>query len=124
MPSGDKMLLQQRKYKCTCLVCNNVGLHNLNIGVTMVETNSGSGENIQDSSVASRAIGRLLSLKLFFYSLFKHAGLFLLGIFVGMGIVLKNPPSSKKLSEKIEVLEKQLDDRGADLKVKNAIVIK
>ena len=57
---------------------------------------SGNGNNIPESTPVDRAFGRLNVIKLFFYACLKYLGLFLLGIFVGMGIVLKNPMPSKK----------------------------
>ncbi len=63
---------------------------------------SGNGNNIPESTPADRALGRLNVIKLFFYACLKYLGLFLLGIFVGMGIVLKNPMPSKKADPKVE----------------------
>jgi hypothetical protein len=75
--------------------CKHIILHNYkNIGDNM--ESSGTGENIKASDPSSRASGRINALKLFAWAIAKHLGLFLLGIFVGMGIVLKNPINTKK----------------------------
>lgn len=112
------------KYKCSCSYCGSCTLHNMKIGAFMVETNSGSGENIQQSNPVIRAAGRLNAIKLFFYGLFRYAGLFLLGIFVGMGIVLKNPPKNTDLVKQIEDLQAEVKENTSDLSVKTSFVIK
>jgi len=117
------MYVLKRKYKCGCANCASYKLHNINIGVSMVDSNTGAGEKIKDSDPYSRAAGRLNAIKLFFWALFKHIGLFLLGIFVGMGIVLKNPPENKKLVDKISVLEKEVANKSATIQVKNSVLL-
>lgn len=112
------------KYICSCSYCGSCTLHNMKIGVFMVETNSGNGENIEQSNPVVRAAGRLNALKLFFYGVFRYAGLFLLGIFVGMGIVLKNPPQNTDLKKKIEDLQTEVKENASDLTVKTSYVIK
>lgn len=68
-----------------------------------VVTNKKDAEN----SVQSRAFGRLNAIKVFFMTAVRHLGLFVLGILIGMGIVLKNPPEVKELANKIKVLEQE-----------------
>ena len=87
----------------------------------MVLDNTGKGENISESTVQSRALGRLNGLKLFAYALFKYCGLFLLGIFVGMGIVLKNPPSNKELLDQIKKYEVERNATSHSLVVKDSV---
>jgi len=88
------MICLDTKY-CKCFNCRHIVFHNYkNIGDLM--ESSGNGENIKTGDPSSRASGRLNALKLFAWAIAKHLGLFLLGIFVGMGIVLKNPINSKK----------------------------
>jgi len=87
------MMCASTKY-CRCMSCRHIILHNYkNIGDLM--ESSGNGDKIQTSDPVTRAIGRLNALKLFGWAVAKHLGLFLLGIFVGMGIVLKNPINCK-----------------------------
>jgi hypothetical protein len=117
------MYVGERKYYCGCCNCSSFKLHNINIGVSMVDSNTGAGEDIKPTDIQTRAAGRLNAIKLFFYGLFRHAGLFLIGIFVGMGIVLKNPPDNKKLVEKIDVLQKEISEKSANLEVKNSVIL-
>jgi hypothetical protein len=68
-----------------------------------VVTNKKDAEN----TVQSRAFGRLHAIKVFFVSAARQIGIFVLGILIGMGIVLKNPPEAKELAQKIKVLEQE-----------------
>ena len=68
-----------------------------------VVTNKKDAEN----TVQSRAFGRLNAIKVFFISAARQIGIFVLGILIGMGIVLKNPPEAKELAQKIKVLEQE-----------------
>lgn len=105
---------------CRCKLCECVSLHNMKWEVKMVTDSTGEGKNIPDSTVQTRAMGRLNAIKLFFKAFLKYIGLFLLGIFVGMGIVLKNPPSSKELQDKIKKLEEKQQDVSV-LTVKDSV---
>jgi len=71
----------------------------------MVDSNTGAGEDIKPTDIQTRAAGRLNAIKLFFYGLFRHAGLFLIGIFVGMGILAKLKSLLSLIIKKVTKLE-------------------
>lgn len=64
-------------------------------------------EQLQADTPAARAKARLKAVLIIFASFLKYVGLFLLGIMVGGGIVLKNPPEDKKALQKIAELTKE-----------------
>jgi hypothetical protein len=82
---------------------------------------TGDGAKIEEGTVQTRALGRLNALKLFGFTLLKHAGLFLLGIMVGMGIVLKNPPTNTELINKLKQLEAQESRSSTGLVLKQSV---
>jgi len=90
---------------CECEPCNAVQLYNIEV-LYMEHTENGSNTIHPKSTPEYRATGRLTALKQFFYGLVRHVGIFLLGIIVGMGLVLKNPPENMVMIKKLEVLEK------------------
>ena len=106
---------------CNCLLWGEVKLHNINWGEIMSLNQTGDGAKIEEGTVQTRALGRLNALKLFGFALLKHAGLFLLGIMVGMGIVLKNPPTNTELINKLKQLEAQESRSSTGLVVKQSI---
>lgn len=60
-----------------------------------------------ENTIQTRASGRLNAIKIFLFTLGRQLGVFVLGILIGMGIVLKNPPEVKDLANKIKVLEQE-----------------
>jgi len=86
---------------CKCRLCTTHKLANINYISFM-------GDQITNpDNPVDRAKSRLLSFFKYFLFLFKYVGLFLLGIIVGMGIVLKNPMPDKVNLAKIAILEKE-----------------
>lgn len=72
---------------------------------------------------AERSYHRLFSLAGFFFVIFKNMGIFLFGIFIGLGIVLRDPPKDRnsielinKLQEENKILKSKLKDRNDDKK--------
>jgi len=86
---------------CKCRLCSAHKLSNINYISFMGD------QIINPDNPVDRAKARLLSFFKYFLFLFKYVGLFLLGIIVGMGIVLKNPMPDKVNLAKIAVLEKE-----------------
>jgi hypothetical protein len=72
----------------------------------MEHSENGSSTIYPKSTPEYRAQGRLAAIKQFFFMLIRQIGIFVLGIIVGMGLVLKNPPENMVMIKKIEVLEK------------------
>lgn len=91
---------------CRCQSCLAVKRHNV---IHM-------SEELQADTPAARAKARLMSLLVFFLYLFKYVGLFFLGIMVGGGIVLKNPPADKKALQQVTELTKEKELLTAQLK--------
>lgn len=72
-------------------------------------------------NIGDRANHRLFSFGLFLWGIFKNIAIFVFGIFLGMGIVLKNPPEDKKSLELIKKLNddfKNLNSKYNDLNLK------
>lgn len=74
------------------------------------------GENMDTSTTSnaqvandpgSRASQRMYTILSFFIGLARQAGIFFFGIFIGLGVVLRNPPEDKKSLEKIAILENE-----------------
>lgn len=97
---------------CRCRLCSSNKLHNINYIICMGD------EIVNPDNPIGRAKARLHSLLKYFFFLLKYVGLFLLGIIVGMGIVLKNPMPDKKSLEKIQVLEKENKELKSKLEKK------
>lgn len=66
-----------------------------------------TNKNDVENSVQTRAAGRLNAVKVFLLTVARQLGVFVLGIVIGMGIVIKNPPEVKELANKIKVLEQE-----------------
>jgi hypothetical protein len=95
-------------------------MHNVKVEAYMSEQGEVVTNNKENTNtVAYRALGRLNALKLFFKACLKHLGLFVLGVFIGMGIVLKNPPVSSEVSSKI----KNLEEAKAELEKSRSTVL-
>ena len=82
-------------------------------GDKMSEDNVNKSDVTQNSKFV--ALRTTINLFYFFYGLLKNIFVFALGIFIGMGIVLTNPPQDKRSREVISVLEKQNKDLKNDL---------
>lgn len=64
-------------------------------------------DQLQADTPAARAIARLKSVMWLCLSFVKFVGLFFVGIMVGGGIVLRNPPQDKKAMQQIVELKKE-----------------
>jgi hypothetical protein len=104
-----------------------------NIGVTMpIETTSTLDPS---NTPQDRSYQRFFSLASFVWGLAKNVGLFFFGIFLGLGIVLRDPPPDKKNLAIIEQLKDENKTLKASLKnqevakppvfgeIKNGVVI-
>ena len=91
-----------KRSKCVCKFCTNVQIHNL----TMKNENH---EYLFEAPNTSKV--ELPSFNFFeFVLLFiRYVGMFVFGIIVGAGIVLKNPPI-KIDGENLEILKKENND--------------
>lgn len=127
---GQKLLTKASKYikhgTCRCSLCASCSMHNVKVEAYMSEQEEVVTNNKENTNtVAYRALGRLNAVKLFFKACLKHLGLFVLGMFIGMGIVLKNPPVSSEVSSKIKNLEEEKAEleksRSGVLVFKNSI---
>ena len=63
-----------------------------------------------------RSYHRIFSLVSFAFGLLRSAGLFLFGIFLGLGIVLRDPPQDKKSLLVIEKLQQENNNLNLSLK--------
>ena len=84
------------------------------IGENM-ETSTTSNAQVADDP-SSRAAQRMYTIFSFFLGLARQICIFFFGIFLGLGIVLRNPPEDKKSLERIEELEMQNSKLSAKLK--------
>lgn len=92
---------------CKCLICSNCLTHNMLGGKMSLPDDVVTNKKDVENSVQSRAAGRLNAIKIFFMTVIRQIGVFVLGIVIGMGIVLINPPEVKELANKIKVLEQE-----------------
>lgn len=97
---------------CKCKNCLSHKLSNINYISFMGD------EVVNPDNPVDRAKARLQAVLKYFFYLLKYVGLFLLGIVVGMGIVLKNPMPDKVGLEKIAILEKENKDLKSKLEKK------
>jgi len=114
---------------CKCSYCAKSNLFNFNY-INSMENDVSTLENPVQS-----ARERIWKIFLFFLGFLRYVGFFVLGIIIGMGIVLKDPPASREQQLKIVQLEKQnaelkakienkFNDKSApDVSIKNAFVI-
>lgn len=87
------------------------------------------------TTVEDRSYHRIFSLVGFVYGLLRSVGIFLFGIFLGLGIVLRDPPKDKQSLEMISKLQQENESLKLSLKqqddskppvfgeIKNSIVI-
>ncbi len=78
-------------------------------------------ESLEADTPVKRAKARLNVLLVVFIAFLKYVGLFFLGIMVGGGIVLKNPPQDKKALQQIQILTKEKNDLNDLVKSKKMI---
>lgn len=90
--------------------CKNLGLRTLKGEIMSVETTSTADA---PNTPQERSYQRIFSFASFIIGLAKSAGLFLFGIFLGLGIVLRDPPPDKK---NLAIIE-QLQTENASLKM-------
>jgi hypothetical protein len=112
---------------------NNLGKINIRGEVMPVETTSTDNN---PTNPQERSYQRIFSLVGFITGLLKNIGLFVFGIFLGLGIVLRDPPPDRKNIAIIENLQNENDSLKLSLKnkdkenipyfgeIKNSIVIK
>ena len=110
--SKQKLLPKASKYikheTCRCILCTSCSMHNVKVEAYMSDQDEVVTNNKENTNtVVYRALGRLNAIKLLFKAYLKHLGLFVLGMFIGMGIVLKNPPVSSEAFSKIKNLEEE-----------------
>ncbi len=83
------------------------------------------GENMDTSTTSnaqiandpgSRAMQRMYTIGAFFVGLVRQVGIFCFGVFIGLGVVLRNPPEDKKSLERIAVLESENKTLASKLK--------
>lgn len=75
---------------CKCINCQKLKLHNF-----MVDEKN-NVEVVFDPEKAKKSFGNLLG---FFYTLTKDIGTFVVGILIGIGIVMRDPPANKELEK-------------------------
>lgn len=73
-----------------------------------------SGDINNNANKLKLNIQPLLAIAGFFYNLLKYAGFMFVGLVVGAGIVIKNPPQDTELVKKL----KDLEQENNNLKVK------
>lgn len=88
---------------CKCELCNNVIFLNKNIEsqVIMSDTNN------EKSNQVKLNIQPLFAILGLFYTMLKYIGFMFVGLIVGAGIVIKNPPQDTALVKKLQELEKE-----------------
>ena len=96
---------------CRCMLCLAVKKHNV----------LHMSENLEADTPAKRAKARLSVLLVIFVAFLKYVGLFFIGIMVGGGIVLKNPPEDKKALQQIQILTKEKKDLADIVKSRKMI---
>lgn len=91
---------------CKCQKCLAATKHNF----------SNMSDDFQADTPAARAKARLQAVVIIFLSFLKYVGLFALGIMVGGGIVLRNPPEDKAAIKQIAELKAANDNLLGDIK--------
>lgn len=125
-----------KKKSCNCINCKNGKIHNL-----MAEDQNVEPEITLDTDKAKQSFHKFMSFVIF---LARKMGIFIVGLVIGMGVVLKDPPIDKKLTdinqvfkqenivlkEKLDILQKTIAENKNPLEPakiledKNAIIIK
>lgn len=91
-----------KQSKCICKFCTDVQIHNL----TMKNDNNQFLFEVPNTVKTEATSFNFFEFTLLFI---RSVGMFVLGIIVGAGIILKNPPSNVDL-EKVEILKKENSD--------------
>lgn len=106
---------------CKCQKCLAAKKHNF----------SNMSDDFQADTPVARAKARLQTVVIIFLAFLKYVGLFFVGIMVGGGIVLKNPPEDKVAKKQIAELQAANNSLLIDIKnikslslPKDAVVVK
>lgn len=91
----------------------NIGQQTIKGDIMSVDTTSTVDS---PSTPQERSYQRIFSFAAFVIGIAKSVGLFLFGIFLGLGIVLRDPPPDKKNLAVIEILKKENESLKMSLK--------
>jgi len=107
-----------KNYGCLCVNCTCFKIHNMPMNIE-------ESLNDQKKPITSGQIEPNKAATLFYaaQTFIRSAGLFTIGLVVGMGIVLKNPTVNKSVQDQLNTLQKE----NVDLKqvldtIKNGVI--
>lgn len=93
-------------FVCKCQSCLAIQKHNF----------SNMSDDLQADTPVSRAKARLQAVLVVCIAFLKYVGLFFVGIMVGGGIVLRNPPEDKVAKKQIAELKAANESLTKDIK--------